>query len=330
MSTQRSAINFGAGPAQLPLDVLNKAKDELLDYNGSGISIMAIPLNIAKSINGNKAIANYLVTGTWSQKAAQEAKKYIQVNLVTPATKQFLNVPDASTWNIAPDASYFYYCANETVHGIEIPDIQVPEGTTLVADVSSNIMTRNFDVSKHGIVYAGAQKNLGIPGVTVVIIRRDLIGKAHQSTPSILDYDLAVKNNSLYNTPNMFSLYILKLMIQHVEDKGGVTYFAKLNQEKANTIYAIINDSNGFYYSPIDKDSRSNVNIPFRIGGKDGNIELEEKFLKLAKEKNYIGLKGHRSVGGIRVSIYNAITLEEVKYLAYFLIKFQQENPLQR
>uniref|UniRef100_A0AC35TV43 Aspartate carbamoyltransferase n=1 Tax=Rhabditophanes sp. KR3021 TaxID=114890 RepID=A0AC35TV43_9BILA len=267
MSIHRNTINFGAGPAQLPIDVLNKAKDEFLDYNGSGISIMemshrsadfqalvnaakdqvkklmcvpdnyeivfmqgggsaqfaAIPLNIAKSINGNKAIANYLVTGTWSQKAAQEAKKYVEVNLVTPATKQFLNVPDASTWNIAPDASYFYYCANETVHGIEIPDIQVPEGTTLVADVSSNIMTRNFDVSKHGIVYAGAQKNLGIPGVTVVIIRKDLIGKAHQSTPrgSVICMDSqsssVVKGESLEDTVMTMSRYTHLLVLRHPE-----------------------------------------------------------------------------------------------------------------
>ncbi|KAI1727866.1 aminotransferase class-V domain-containing protein [Ditylenchus destructor] len=372
----KKVINFGPGPAKLPVEVIERAQRELLNYdNRVGISIlemshrsadfsnllketekllrelMEIPdeyavlfmhgggtgqfAAIAQNLgflakNQEKPTANYVVTGGWSDKAAKEAAKFITVNQVLKPQKPYAGVVPLNQWNIDSDAAYLYYCANETIHGVEFTNAPEVGDVALVADVSSNILSRPFDVSKHALVFAGTQKNIGIAGLTIVIVRKDLMGKAHPLTPSILDYEEIYKNNSVYNTPPCFAIYITKLVLEWIRDQGGPQAIFERNRQKAERIYNIIDSSDQFYTSVVDKSHRSQMNIPFRIGqganGTNGNEELEAAFLKLSQARNMISLKGHRSVGGIRASLYNAVTLDEVEALANLMEEFKANN----
>uniref|UniRef100_A0A0N4ZU26 Phosphoserine aminotransferase n=1 Tax=Parastrongyloides trichosuri TaxID=131310 RepID=A0A0N4ZU26_PARTI len=298
---------------------------EVLFMHGGGTGqFAAIPLNLIG--DDNDSIADYLITGTWSKKAAEEGSKYIKINKVIPDTKHYTTIPSSDTWNLTPNSKYFYYCANETVHGIEIKDINLPEDTIIVADISSNVLSRPFDVSKHGIVFAGTQKNLGVSGVTLVIVRKDLLNKFSKYCPAILNYTETAKHKSLYNTPSMFAIHITNYVLTWIKNYGGLNAIYENNKKKAKLIYDTIDNSHDFYHSPIDKKYRSNMNVPFRICGKEGNVELEKAFVDGALKRGMIGLKGHRSVGGIRASIYNAITLEEVNILVTYMKEFQQIN----
>ncbi|GMR51880.1 hypothetical protein PMAYCL1PPCAC_22075 [Pristionchus mayeri] len=358
-------MNFGAGPAKIPEAVMEKAAREFLDYGNSGISILemshrsadftaiikeaeklmreemsipnefevlfmqgggtgqfaAIPMNIARG----KDAADYAVTGTWSDKAAKEAEKYINVHKVFTPTKPYVTIPEYSGWERKKDAAYLYYCANETVHGIEYhtrpethPDVP------LVADISSNFLSRPFDFTGHGIVFGGTQKNLGAAGLTVALVRKDLIGHENRHCPSILSYKEMHANNSVYNTPSVYGIYITKLVLEWIRDGGGVEKLFATNQEKSRLVYDIIDSSAGFFSCPVEAAHRSHMNVPFRIGG--GDEALEASFLKGAAERGMVGLKGHRAVGGIRASIYNAVTLDETKALVDYMNEFEAAN----
>ncbi|EYC30064.1 hypothetical protein Y032_0005g2427 [Ancylostoma ceylanicum] len=354
-------INFGAGPAKIPDEVLLKARDELTNFAGTGISILemshrskefaevleetkdllrqlmnipeefeilfmqgggtgqfaAIPLNI----KGNKEFADYIVTGTWSSKAAAEGSKYIKVKKVFTPSKPFVTIPDQSGWDHDENAAFLYYCANETVHGIEFHSPpHSPHGVPLVADISSNFLSRPFDFTDHGIVFGGTQKNLGAAGLTVVMVRKDLISEPQPITPAIFSYKEMHDNNSLYNTPAVYGIYITNLVLKWIRDNGGVDAIFEMNKKKSSMIYDLIDSSDGFYNCAVDKKCRSYMNIVFRI--KDGDEKLEADFLKGALARGMISLKGHRSVGGIRASLYNAVSLEETAVLADWMREF--------
>ena len=229
-------------------------------------------------------------------------------------------MPAASSLDLNPDAAYVYYCDNETVHGVEFPAIPETGGVPLVADMSSNILTRRVDVSKFGLIFAGAQKNVGCPGVTIVIVREDLIGSALPSCPVLLDYATLAKGGSMYNTPPTWSIYVAGLVFEWALAEGGAAEFERRSEAKSSRIYGVVDGSGGFYAAPVAADSRSRVNVPFRIGG--GDAELEAKFLQDAAAQGMIQLKGHRSVGGIRASLYNAVSVEDVEVLATFMEAF--------
>ncbi|KAI8424215.1 hypothetical protein MSG28_002790 [Choristoneura fumiferana] len=309
--------NFGAGPAKLPEEVYEIIKKELTNYENSGISLLetshrsgtylklnteiqavvrrllnvpdnykilflsgggqgefaAVPLNLIS----RTGTADYVVTGAWSAKAAKEAKKYGKVNVVTPHTERYEGIPDQSTWKLDPNASYVHICTNETIHGVP-----------LVADMSSNFMSKKVDVSKFGVIYGGAQKNIGTSGVALVIVREDLLNHALPICPSILDWTVNVKADSILNTPPMFAV------LQWIESKGGLEKMAELATKKSSLVYNIIEESNGFYYAPVAKNARSKMNIPFRIGSAKGDDALEKEFLKGAEALGLIQLKGHR------------------------------------
>lgn len=363
----RKIINFAAGPSKVPAEVLLQAKEELLDYQGEGMSVMelshrsatfskivenaekdirdllkvpsnykilfmhgggtaqfaAIPLNICPE----GSVVDYFVTGSWSAKAAKEAEKYCKVNRVLPKTDKYVGVPNKSMWKFSADASYIYYCDNETIHGVEFNGIpEVSPDVTLICDMSSNILTKPVDVSKYGLIFAGAQKNIGIAGVTVVIIRDDLVGKARSVCPSMLDYKAIDDNKSLYNTPATFSLYLCGLVLKWIKNKGGIEAMQKSSIIKSQMIYKIIDESNGFYFSPVEPSVRSRMTIPFRLGGASGDDNLEKNFLAAAQAKGLVSLKGHRSVGGIRASVFNAMTVEETQELVNFMQDFRKQN----
>lgn len=365
---KKQTINFGPGPAKLPQSVLLQAQKELLDYSGTGISILEMShrsSDFTKIINNAENLlrelldvpenykilflqgggsgqfsgvplnliglkedrcADYLVTGTWSAKAAKEAEKYGKVNVIHPKLDSYTKIPDSSTWSLNPSASYVYYCCNETVHGVEFNFIPDTKGVVLVSDMSSNFLSRPVDVSKFGLIFAGAQKNVGCAGVTVVIVREDLMGKALKECPIILDYQVQAGNNSLYNTPSCFSIYIMGLVLEWIRNNGGADAMEKLNKQKSAVVYDIINLSDGFYSCPVDVACRSRMNIPFRIGKKEGDEGLEKSFLDGASKLGMISLKGHRSVGGIRASLYNAVTLEDVDALAAYMEEFLKNH----
>nr|XP_031842254.1 probable phosphoserine aminotransferase [Nomia melanderi] len=334
MSKQSNSpvINFGAGPAKLPHEVIKKVQEELFAYSDTNISILelshrssnfrqfaAIPLNMMTT-----GTADYIVTGSWSAKAAKEAGKYGKVNLVLPKTTKYVEIPDPSTWNLDPNASYVYYCANETIHGIEFNYIPETNGVPLVADMSSNILTRSLDISKFAVIFACAQKNFGPAGVTVVIVRSDVLGHAMKVCPTVLDFTVMAADNSLHNTPPVFQVYTVGLTFKWIKEHGGVEGMEKLAIMKSQRIYEMINESKGFYSCPVKSDVRSRMNVAFRIGENDE--VLEKKFLNGASTRGMLQLKGHRSVGGIRVSLYNAITIEEVDELIKYMKLFFQEH----
>lgn len=290
---------------------------------GASLQFTAIPMNLLKKHKK----ANYLVTGAWSEAAATEAKKYGSVNEVTPKAKAFQTLPDPSTWTVAEDADYFHYCENETVHGVEIngfPFDKIPAGQTVVCDMSSNFCSREIDWTRYGVVYAGIQKNLGPAGVCVVVAREDLLDWEMEKTPLMCSWKTMLKAPQTYhNTPVCWSIYVMGLNLKYMKEKG----MAKIKEEakaRSELLYSTIDNSGGYFSNPVALPYRSRMNVPFRICKND---KLEAKFLKEASERHLTDLGGHRSVGGCRASIYNAMPLEGVKALTDFMKEFQKANP---
>lgn len=353
-------FNFSAGPAALPTEVLERARDELLDWHGSGTSVMemshrgkdfmsiaakaeadlrelmAIPDNykvlflqggassqfamVPINLLGDKTTADYLLTGQWSKKAVAEAKRYCDVNIVADTSdSNFTTVPAEDSLNFNPDAAYVHYTPNETIVGVEFPYIPESGDVPLVADMSSTILSRPIDVSKFGIIYAGAQKNIGPAGLTIVIIREDLIGKAKDNMPAMFDYKTHADSGSMYNTPPTYGWYLASLVFEWLKQKGGLQGMAEINRKKAEKLYMAIETSD-FYSSPIDKNCRSWMNVPFVLA----NSDLDAKFVEEAAKQNLVMLKGHRSVGGMRASIYNAMPVEGIDALVSFMAEFEK------
>jgi phosphoserine aminotransferase len=353
--------NFNAGPAAMPLAVLEKAQSELLDLDGSGMSVMELShrskefqsvidgaesgirrlLGVSKDyavlfLQGGASLqfamipmnlrrpgrsADYVDTGSWASKAIKEA-------MLTGATKvlwsgktdKYTKIPKAGDLKISPDAEYVHICSNETIGGIRwtrFPETSVP----LVADMSSEIFSRPIDVNRFGLIYAGTQKNLGPSGLAVVIIRKDLAERASENVPIFMRYSTHIESGSLFNTPNTWAVYMVKLVCEWVESNGGVAAFQEMSEEKAAKLYDLIDESD-FWNSPVEKENRSVMNVVWRLSSED----LEAEFIKQAKEAGFIGLKGHRSVGGIRASIYNAVSKESVEALVSFMKEFEQKN----
>ena len=352
--------NFGEGPATLPESVLEKARDELLEWHATGISVLemghhskefesiveqaetdlrallaippsykvlflpgggtgqfaAVPLNLGRD---NPKFA-YIHTGQWSGKAIVEAKRYGEVQVVASSEPQgFTHIPPRENWQFDSDVAYFHYTANETISGVEFqspPDVgDIP----LVADMSSNICSRPIDVNQFGVIYAGAQKNLGSAGITIVIVRDDLIGHAHPFTPSIFDYKLQANAHSIFNTPPTYSWYMLGLELEWLKEQGGIAAVEKRNIRKAGKIYAAIDESS-FYLNNVDAAVRSRMNIPFRLVDEN----LEQVFLTKAKENGLVNLAGYRTIGGLRASVYNAMSEEGVDKLVAFMREFER------
>uniref|UniRef100_A0A6B2EFR0 Phosphoserine aminotransferase n=1 Tax=Phlebotomus kandelakii TaxID=1109342 RepID=A0A6B2EFR0_9DIPT len=359
-------VNFGAGPAKLPAEVLVEVQKELVHHGTSGMSVMEMShrgadynkiheetiktleelLNIPDdykvlllqgggtglfaavclNLMGRTGVADYVVTGSWSAKAAKEATKYGKVNLVIPKVAKYTEIPDQKTWKLDPNASYLYYCDNETVDGVEFNFIPETNGVPIVCDMSSNILSRSFDIRKFGLVFGGAQKNIGPSGITVVIVRKDLIGHAMTVTPSILDFAAVAKDNSISNTPPTFIIYVMGRVFAWIKRQGGVKAMYDASIKKSQMIYNEIARSGGFYCCPLNEACRSRMNIPFRIGGLQGDDALEKAFLKGAEARKMVQLKGHRSVGGIRASLYNAVTIEDAETLAKYMRDFFEEH----
>ena len=356
--------NFSAGPSMLPYEVLEKAKSELLAYGDSGMSVMEmshrskdyeaiinkaeedlrklmnipenydvlflqggastqfamVPLNL---MNKTKK-ADYLKTGQWSKKAISEAKKYGEVNVVASSEdKIFTYIPEYDYSRFNKSADYFHLTTNNTIYGTHIPNDRLPntEDVPLVADMSSNILGEQYDIDKFGLIYAGAQKNIGPSGLTIAIIRKDLVGNAMDITPTMLNYKTHSDAKSLYNTPPTFCIYMAGLMFDWLLKKGGVSAQEKMNKEKAQLVYDFLDNSKLFTGTVVPKD-RSIMNIPFVLPTE----ELNAKFIKEAKEKGMVNLKGHRTVGGMRASIYNAMPVDGVKALVDFMKTFELQN----
>ncbi|KAK3096108.1 hypothetical protein FSP39_023322 [Pinctada imbricata] len=308
------------------LDIPENYKVLFKQGGGTG-QFSAVPLNLMGLKPGR--CADYIVTGSWSAKAVQEAEKYGKVNKVVPKLSKYSGIPDVDQWTLNPEASYVYYCANETIHGVEFPYIPETNGVPLVCDMSSNMLSRPVDVSKFGVIFAGAQKNMGCAGVTIVIIREDLLGKADPQCPVTYDYKVQAGNNSLYNTAPTYNIYILGLVLQWVKEQGGVKKMSENADLKSKAVYEVVDNSNGFYNATVEPCSRSRMNVPFRIGSKEGNETLENLFLEEAKQNGMIQLKGHRSVGGIRASLYNALSVDEARAFVQFLKDFQAKHQME-
>ncbi len=355
-------FNFSPGPATLPEAVLRQAADEMLDWRGSGMSVMemshrgkefigihaeaeatlrelmGIPSNykvlfmqggaigenaiVPMNLIGRSGSADYVVTGDWSKKSVKEARTYGTVNVAaTGEGSGFTAIPKQSEWKLDPKAAYVHICSNETIGGVEYHWTPDTGSVPLVADMSSNILSRPMDVSKYGLIYAGAQKNMGPSGVTVVIVRDDLLGHALPITPSAFNYQLQAENDSMYNTPPTYAIYIAGLVYQHVKKNGGLAAMEEHNRAKAKILYDYL-DASSFYRNPVNPADRSLMNVPFKL--KDES--LDEAFLKGAQAKGMIQLKGHRSVGGMRASIYNAMPIEGVKALVAYMKDFEAQH----
>ena len=353
-------FNFSAGPAALPLEVLQQAQAELVNWHGSGMSVMemshrgkeymsiqadaeadlrelmGIPSNykvlflqggaslqfamVPMNLLRGKASADYLNTGEWSKKAIKEAKKYGAVNVIASSEdKNFSYAPAQSAWKLDPNAAYVHITQNETIGGVEIFDNIETGSVPLVSDMSSNILSRPFDVSKFGLIYAGAQKNIGPAGLTIIIVREDLLGQTVAGTPTMMDYAIQAENDSMYNTPPTYAIYIAGLVFKMLKAKGGLAAMEQVNRAKAQLLYDVL-DASSFYGSPVARENRSLMNIPFTL--KDA--ALDDEFLKGAKDRGMIQLKGHRSVGGMRASIYNAMPVEGVQALADYMKEFEK------
>ena len=354
-------FNFCAGPAALPEAVLNRAKEDLLDWQGRGLSVMemshrseefvaiaemaeanlrqlmnisddyavlflqggatqqfsAVPLNL---LDGS-GVASYVNTGQWSKKAIKEAKKYCEVNVVASSeADNFCSIPAFEQWQIDNSTAYLHYTPNETIGGVEFfwtPEVDMP----LVADMSSTILSRPIDVSKFGVIYAGAQKNIGPSGLTLVIVRKDLLGKAEAKTPSMLDYQVQADAGSMSNTPPAFAWYMAGLVFEWLQEQGGLGAIEKINRRKAEKLYGFI-DSHDFYANPVELQSRSLMNVPFTLA----DSALDKEFLSGAEEAGMLNLKGHRSVGGMRASIYNAVPEAAVDALIEYMKQFASSH----
>lgn len=354
--------NFSAGPAMLPEEVLKKAADEMLDYRESGMSvmemshrgkeykniietaeadlreIMGIPENYkVLFLQGGASLqfamiplnlmvkhkkADYVHTGQWSKKAIAEAKKVGQVTIVASSDDaNFTYYPTLDPATFSRDADYFYFVSNNTIYGTALREAPDTGEVPLVADMSSNILSEPVDVSKYGIIFAGAQKNIGPAGVTVVIVRDDLIGNALDTGPTMLDYRTHAENGSMFNTPPTYAIYIAGLVFKWIKEKGGLEGMKKINEEKAQMLYGFLEQSS-LFSSPVKKENRSIMNIPFVTGDAD----LDAKFIEEASKRGLKTLKGHRTVGGMRASIYNAMPVEGVKTLVSFMDEFEKEN----
>ncbi|WP_205407212.1 3-phosphoserine/phosphohydroxythreonine transaminase [Sporosarcina sp. PTS2304] len=363
MSNQKSVYNFNAGPSALPREVLEKAQSELVDFKESGMSIMEmshrsatyeevhnqainrlrslfsipenyevlflqggaslqfamIPMNFLSA--GKKA--SYIMSGAWSDKALKEAKTIGEVyEAASTKGTNYNRVPSTEEITFDEQDAYVHITSNNTIFGTQFQEFPDTGNIPLIADMSSDILSRPVDVSKFGMIYAGAQKNLGPSGVTVAIIRKDLLENANSSIPTILKYSTHASNNSLYNTPPSFGIYMLGEVLGWMEQQGGLDKIAKNNEEKANLIYNVIDNSNGFYTGHAEKDSRSLMNITFRVADE----QLEKQFLQEAKEAGFVGLNGHRSVGGCRASAYNAVPYAACEALKQFMVDFQAKH----
>ena len=277
-----------------------------------------MPLNIAPP----GSVVDYAVTGNWSEKAVGEAKRYAEVNIVanSSATK-FTTIPAPSTWKTSKNAAYLHYVANETVFGVEFHDVPAVSDAPLVTDMSSNILSRPIDVSRFGVIYAGAQKNIGPAGLAIVIVREDLLGRARKETPGAIDFKTMAANDSMWNTPPTLSWYIAGLVFEWLNEQGGLAAIGKLNERKAKKLYAAI-DGSGFYKNPVEKSARSWMNVPFTLA----DPKLDDAFLKESKAAGLTNLKGHRVVGGMRASLYNAMPEAGVDALIAFMADFQKRN----
>ena len=282
-----------------------------------------IPMNLLGGDVTSKS-ADYLVTGSWSKKAFKEAQRIASVRCAgsTEGTG-FQSLPDPATLDLDPQAAYFHLCTNETIHGVEVPpDYGLPAGVPIVADMSSHILSRPIDVSRYGLIYAGAQKNIGAAGVTLVIVREDLLGRAASNIPSVMDYAVMAENGSMLNTPPTFAIYVAGLIFKWLKQQGGLSAIERVNAEKAALLYACIDASNGFYRNPVAKDCRSRMNVPFTLA----DSALDAVFLAESKAAGLASLKGHKSFGGMRASIYNAMPLEGVRVLVDFMNGFARRH----
>ena len=354
--------NFSAGPAILPEEVLKTAADEMLDYKGTGESVMemshrskeyqaiideceatlrevmSIPDNykvlflqggassqfamLPLNLMNKSGKADFVITGQWAKKAYEEASRYGDCKVIASSKdKTFSYIPELDKNEFRADADYFHICSNNTIYGTKFTDLPDTGNVPLIADMSSCILSEPVDISKYGVIYAGAQKNMGPAGLTVVIINEDLIGNAKDITPTMFNYKTHADNGSMYNTPPTYGIYILKLVLEWVKAKGGLTAMLDMNTKKASILYNFLDNSKMFSATVEGKD-RSLMNIPFVTG----NDDLDAKFVKEAKEAGFINLKGHRSVGGMRASIYNAMPTEGVEKLVSFMKEFEANN----
>ena len=349
-------FNFSAGPAILPEPVLQQVKEELLDWRGSGMSVMemshrdkdfmsiaqeaeatlkevlAVPANykvlfmqggatgqfafVPMNLLRGKTSADYVITGSWSQKAAKECGKYGKANIVAKPDK-FTSIPDPASWKLDADAAYLHYTPNETIEGVEFQSIPDIKNATLVADYSSTFLSRAIDVSRFGLIYGGAQKNAGPAGLTLVIVREDLIGQALPATPSVFDYKQTADNESMLNTPPCFAWYVSGLVFKWIKSEGGLAEIGRRNERKAQLLYDAI-DRQPFYRNPVEKSARSWMNVVFTLA--DPNLDAD--FIKGATKAGMPGLKGHRSVGGMRASLYNAMPEAGVRALVEYMKEF--------
>jgi phosphoserine aminotransferase len=301
--------------------LLNISEDYAVLFlqGGATTQFAAIPLNLVKPEDS----VDYVVTGSWGDKAFKEAQKYSKPKVIwSGKSEKYTKIPSFDSLERTPDSKYLHICANETIHGVEFKDYPDPKNGILVADMSSNFCSKPVDVSKFGVIYAGAQKNVGPSGVTIVIIRKDLIGNAQGITPVMLDYKIHAENNSLYNTPPCFGIYMCGLVFDDLLAQGGLKEVEKRNKKKGDLLYNTIDESKGFYRCPVDKSVRSLMNVPFTLE----KSELEAEFIKEAAKEKMIQLKGHRSVGGMRASIYNAMPLAGVEKLVAFMKDFQARH----
>lgn len=355
-------FNFSAGPAMLPEDVLKQAQSEMTDWQGSGMSVMEmshrgkefmsiaekaatdlreimaipdsheilflqggassqfamVPMNLLRG----KTSADYINTGAWSKKAIAEAKRYCDVNVAASSeSDKFSSAPAQSDLKLNADAAYVHYTPNETIGGVEFSYIPETGDIPLVADLSSTILSRPVDVSKFAVIYAGAQKNIGPAGLTVVIVRKDLMGSVIDGTPSMFNYEIQAKAGSMYNTPPTYGWYLAGLVFAWIKEKGGLAAMSEINKRKSDKLYAAI-DGSDFYANPVKPDCRSWMNVPFTLA----NAELDSVFLEGAKKEGLMTLKGHRSVGGMRASIYNAMPEAGIDALVAFMAEFEKSH----
>jgi phosphoserine aminotransferase len=354
--------NFSPGPAALPTAVLEQAQAELLNWKGSGMSVMevshrgadfvelaahseatlrellaipdnykvlflqggatlqfaAIPLNLSKPGD----TADYVLTGNWGKKASGEASRYLRVNIAADAKDgNYTTIPDPASWAVTAGAAYLHYTPNETIYGVEFPQVPEVSDAPLVVDMSSTLLSRPVDVSRFGLIYAGAQKNIGPSGIAVVIVREELLGRARPDTPSVINYQVMAESGSMSNTPPTFAWYMAALVFDWLKAQGGLTAMAERNRRKATKLYAAI-DGSGFYRNPVDPACRSWMNIPFTLA----DPELDKQFLKESASAGLTNLKGHRSVGGMRASLYNAMPEVGVDALLAFMADFESRH----
>ena len=362
-TTHPRTYNFNAGPSALPLEVLEKAQRELLNFRGTGMSIMEmshrsaifeeihngaiarlrslmeIPENYeVLFLQGGASLqfsmipmnflqpgqqAGYIMTGSWSEKAFQEAKLFGEpYEMVSTKENKYRHIPALQNISISPDDAYVHLTSNNTIYGTGWQEFPATGDVPLIADMSSDILSKPIDVQKFALIYAGAQKNLGPSGVTVVIIRKDLLEQANPDIPTMLKYSTHAESNSLYNTPPTFGIYMLGEVLKWMEEKGGLPAITKQNEEKAKLIYDVIDCSNGFYVGHASPESRSLMNITFRVSDE----ALEKQFITEAKEAGFVGLNGHRSVGGCRASTYNSVPFEACQALSEFMETFQHKH----